>query len=68
MTGIFISHRKDDVDSLILWVSEAFAGTNLIVQGYCRIIKAVKTQRLYDLAVYVKNRISFRHAANSCRV
>jgi hypothetical protein len=68
MTGIFISHHKHDVDILILWVSEAFAGTNLIVQGYCRIIKAIELTRLYDPAVYVKNRISLRHAANSCRV
>jgi len=42
MTSIFMSQRKDDVDILILWVAEAFAGTDLIVQGYCRFIKAVK--------------------------
>ena len=42
MTSIFISHREDDVDILISWVAEAFAGTDLIVQGYCRFIKAVK--------------------------
>jgi hypothetical protein len=32
MTSMFMSHRKDDVDILILWVAEASAGTDLIVE------------------------------------
>jgi hypothetical protein len=32
MASMFMSHRNDDVDILILWVAEASAGTDLIVE------------------------------------
>ena len=32
MTSMFMSHRKDDVDILILCLAEASAGTDLIVE------------------------------------